>query len=85
VAVTDHGVGIAKTDLPKLFQKFSRIQNPLSQKEGGSGLGLFLASKLAQAHGGIITVNSKSKQGSTFTLRLPLKTAGTKNVIQLTE
>jgi signal transduction histidine kinase len=85
VAITDHGVGIAKRDLPKLFQKFSRIQNPLSQKEGGSGLGLFLASKLAQAHGGIITVSSRAGQGSTFTLKLPLRASGTKSVVQLTE
>jgi signal transduction histidine kinase len=78
-------VGITKADLPKLFQKFSRIQNPLSQKEGGSGLGLFLASKLAQAHGGVITVTSRPGQGSTFTFRLPLRANAARNVVQLTE
>ena len=83
--VADDGVGIARRDLPRLFQKFSRIQNPLSQKEGGSGLGLFLAQKLAEAHGGTITVSTKPKQGSVFMLQLPSRGSHAKNVVQLTE
>lgn len=71
VIVTDHGVGISKADIARIFEKFNRIDNPLSHSEGGSGLGLFLAMQLAQAHGGTIDVTSKLEKGTTFTLILP--------------
>lgn len=86
--IKDNGVGIEKKDIEKLFQKFSRIDNPLSDIESGTGLGLFLADKLASAHGGKITVKSSTsprKHGSTFTLSLPIKPTKVKSVIQLTE
>lgn len=73
IAVTDQGVGIADDDIDKLFQKFSRIENPLSRQEGGSGLGLFLAYQIARAHGGTITITSTQGKGSRFTLSLPRK------------
>lgn len=73
IAVSDHGVGISEQDMDQLFQKFRRINNPLSRSESGSGLGLFLAYQLARAHGGDITVESKEGKGSTFTLLLPTK------------
>lgn len=69
--VKDEGVGIAKEDVHRLFNKFDRIPNPLSYSEGGSGLGLFLARQLALAHGGDIEVESEEDKGSTFTLTLP--------------
>ena len=69
--MTDKGVGIAKQEQPKLFQKFSRIDNELSREAGGSGIGLYLAQKLAEAHGGSIKVVSEVGAGATFTLRLP--------------
>lgn len=69
--VVDRGVGIDSDDLPRLFEKFERIDNPLSQSEGGSGLGLFLSKRLAQAHGGDITVETTIGKGSTFTLLIP--------------
>lgn len=84
IKVIDHGVGIAHEDRSKLFQKFTRIQNPLSQKEGGSGLGLFLANKLAEAHHGKIIVDSEPEKGSSFTLKLPIKDSRIKSVVQLT-
>lgn len=71
VSVKDHGVGIAKEDIPRLFLKFGRIHNPLSHSEGGSGLGLFLALQLAEAHSGTIEVDSRVGKGTTFTLLLP--------------
>lgn len=85
VRVSDAGVGIDEKDLPNLFLKFVRIENPLSRSEGGSGLGLFLAQKLAQAHGGNIAVTSVVGKGSTFTVRLPLHQKQQKNVVQLIE
>ena len=71
VAVADQGVGIAQADFAKLFQKFSRIDNPLSIVVGGNGLGLYLAKKHIDAHGGSIDVQSVPGQGTTFTLQLP--------------
>lgn len=85
VEVEDYGVGIAEEDMGKLFQKFTRIENPLSRIEGGSGLGLFLADKIARAHHGEITISSSLGEGFTATLGLPRKSKLQKNVIQLTE
>lgn len=85
LVVTDEGVGIASKDLPNLFRKFTRIENPLSRSEGGSGLGLFLAYQLARAHGGDITVTSTEGGGSTFTLLLPASRVVTEaqvNIVQ---
>ena len=62
-----------KNDFEKLFLKFSRIPNALSQKEGGTGLGLFLAKKLAEAHQGSIEVISEDDRGSEFILSIPAK------------
>ncbi|MBL8122021.1 CHASE domain-containing protein [Candidatus Saccharibacteria bacterium] len=84
--ITDAGVGIASSDQAALFQKFSRIENPLSAKEGGSGLGLYLAQKLAEAHGGFITVSSRLGKGSRFTFSLPTRRSYTKDtVIHITD
>lgn len=71
IGIHDDGVGIKKSEFSKLFKKFSRLDNPLSQTEGGSGLGLFLAQRLARAHGGKIRISSTENIGSTFTLELP--------------
>lgn len=73
IAVIDRGVGIPDHDKDFLFQKFRRLNNPLTRSESGSGLGLFLAYQLARAHGGDITVTTKEGKGSTFTLLLPTK------------
>lgn len=85
LSVKDNGVGIADADIAKLFQKFGRIENPLSRSEGGSGLGLFLAQKLARAHRGSIHVRSRLGSGSTFTLVLPKQQPKSRNVAQLTD
>jgi signal transduction histidine kinase len=71
VDVTDHGVGIAEEDLPKLFQPFGRLPSAVAAGIPGTGLGLHLSSGLAQAQGGDIDVVSRPGDGSTFTLRLP--------------
>jgi signal transduction histidine kinase len=71
--IADKGVGIADEDVQKAFDKFNRIENPLSRQEGGSGLGLFLANQLAKGHGGHIRVEKKKgrSKGTTFVLTLP--------------
>lgn len=73
IGIRDYGVGIAPDDLKKMFLKFSRVNNKHSRKEGGTGLGLFLAYHIAKAHGGDITISSVPGEGSTFTLVLPYK------------
>jgi signal transduction histidine kinase len=71
ISVKDDGVGIVKRDRPKLFKKFSRIDNPLSVAVGGTGLGLYWAKKIIDLHKGSIIVTSKPNRGSTFTISLP--------------
>jgi len=73
ITVKDTGVGIAKNDFSKLFQQFSRINNPRSDHVTGTGVGLYLAHHLTILHGGTISVSSSIGKGSTFTVRLPRK------------
>ncbi len=73
-SVADTGVGIADADLPSLFQPFQQIRATRTLDDPGTGLGLTLSLKLAQLHGGDITVVSEPQQGSCFTFHLPLVT-----------
>jgi signal transduction histidine kinase len=73
--VADGGVGIASEDLPRLFNRFERIDNRETSHVGGTGLGLYLSRELARQHGGDIQVESRVHAGSTFTLTLPLVSA----------
>jgi Amt family ammonium transporter len=73
IAVGDKGIGIARTDLPKLFTPLVQLDAGLARKHGGVGLGLALARRLAELHGGTIEVESEPGKGSTFTLRLPIQ------------
>jgi PAS domain S-box-containing protein len=72
IAVEDTGVGIAAEEIPKVFEKFFRSDDPRVQAEVGSGLGLSLAREVVRMHGGEIVVESQLNQGSTFTILLPL-------------
>lgn len=72
VQVQDTGIGIAPEDQPRLFDRFYRVNRDRSRHTGGAGLGLAIASAIAQAHQGSLQVQSTLGQGSTFTLRLPL-------------
>jgi two-component system sensor histidine kinase VicK len=72
VCIQDEGVGIPKDSLDKLFKKFSRIDNPLSVKVGGTGLGLYWANEVIELHGGNIQVESVVSEGTTFTITLPV-------------
>ena len=73
IAVADSGSGIAGEDLAKLFQPLVQLDAGLARRAGGIGLGLALARRLAELHGGTIEVQSEPGQGSSFTLRLPMK------------
>jgi two-component system phosphate regulon sensor histidine kinase PhoR len=72
IRVRDHGCGIGPEHLPRLFERFYRVDKARSRKLGGTGLGLAIVKHIAQAHGGRATVESFPDQGSTFSLHLPL-------------
>jgi heavy metal sensor kinase len=69
--VRDTGVGIPTEHLPHIFDRFYRIDEARSRAEGGVGLGLAISRWIAEAHGGSISVESASGEGSTFTVQLP--------------
>ncbi len=74
--VEDRGLGIAPEDLKHIFEPFYRGREAVSQQIQGSGLGLNLVARIADAHGGRITLSSEPGKGSTFTLSLPAAAAG---------
>ncbi len=72
ISVKDNGIGIAKEDWQKVFEQFKQIENSLSRKVGGSGLGLPIAKQLMEAHKGFIWLESEINKGTTFFLALPV-------------
>lgn len=77
VSVKDEGIGIAEKDLLHAFDKFAQIENSLSRKAGGSGLGLPIAKQLLEAHKGAIWCSSKLEHGSDFCFAIPVTTTST--------
>ncbi|MGI0487612.1 GAF domain-containing protein [Pantanalinema rosaneae CENA516] len=71
--VWDTGIGIDEADQRLLFAPFSQIDSSLARKHQGSGLGLVITRKLAELHGGTVTLRSRSGQGAQFTVSLPLQ------------
>ncbi|MDL2362994.1 MAG: PAS domain-containing sensor histidine kinase [Patescibacteria group bacterium] len=70
VAITDNGVGIHEEDQAKIFEKFTRVNNALSDTVSGSGLGLYWVKKIVELHGGEIILTSELDSGSTFIIKL---------------
>lgn len=71
LSVKDNGIGIAKQDQPRIFERFYRVDTARSRNEGGTGLGLAIVKHLVIQIQGMITVDSDIGRGSTFTVRLP--------------
>ena len=71
ISVTDNGIGISRNDQKHVFDKFYRAQTGNIHKFKGLGLGLYYVRKIAEAHGGDVTVSSRQGKGSTFTVILP--------------
>ena len=71
VAICDAGIGIPPEHLPRLFERFYRVDKSRSRRLGGTGLGLAIVKHIAQVHGGTVAVESEPGKGSTFTMRIP--------------
>ena len=71
ISVSDTGIGIAPEDSPKIFEEFRQVGTDYAHKVEGTGLGLTLAKKFVELHGGRIWVESAPGKGSTFTFTLP--------------
>ena len=69
----DSGPGIPDEQLPRIFDRFYRVDVPRTRGIGGTGLGLAIAREVAEAHGGRIDVESRVGEGSTFSLVLPVE------------
>ncbi len=72
VSITDTGIGIAEENMPKLFEKFFRIEGKTKDNSPSSGLGLSIAQSIAELHDGEISVTSQAGKGSNFTVSIPL-------------
>ena len=76
ISVEDHGIGIPRDEQKKIFDRFHRVGTGLVHDVKGSGLGLSIVQHIVQAHGGQVTVESRSGEGSTFSILLPIEAAG---------
>jgi two-component system, OmpR family, phosphate regulon sensor histidine kinase PhoR len=74
VAVRDYGPGIAPDHLPRLTERFYRVDVADSRAQGGTGLGLALVKHVLNRHGGRVSIESERGVGATFTMHLPLPT-----------
>ncbi|MBC7549341.1 MAG: two-component sensor histidine kinase, partial [Cellulomonas sp.] len=71
IAIVDQGIGIARTDQERVFERFYRVDPARSRDTGGTGLGLSIVKHVVADHGGDVVVWSQPGRGSTFTLRIP--------------
>ena len=76
IAVADTGVGIPPADLPRITERFYRVDRARSRELGGTGLGLAIVKHLVIAHGGELTIESQPARGTTVRVRMPLGRMG---------
>ena len=73
IEIKDTGIGIPKQDLPKIWDRFYRVDQSRTRKTGGTGLGLYVAKQIIEAHGGDISVKSQENEGTIFTISLKVE------------
>lgn len=73
IAVSDTGKGIPSRDLPRIFERFYRVDDARNRESGGTGLGLAIVRNVVEMHGGAVSVESELGRGSTFTIALPIR------------
>lgn len=72
LCISDTGIGISEQDIPKIFDRFFRVENSRSRETGGSGLGLSIVKSVVESHGGSISVESQIAKGTRITVTFPL-------------
>ena len=86
LGITDEGIGIAQEDLERIFNEFEQIENPMTKKRSGTGLGLPIVKKLTELHHGTISLQSELGKGTEAILLLPLEqeasSIGTADTVQ---
>jgi signal transduction histidine kinase len=83
ISVADSGIGMAPEDIPRALQPFGQIDNSLARPHGGTGLGLPLAQRLIELHGGTLTIDSELGKGTTVTVVLPVERTYLRDVASL--
>ena len=85
LAVADAGPGIAAEHLPRIWDRFYRVDKARSRALGGTGLGLAIVKYIAEAHGGTVYAHSELGKGTTFAIALPLAASADQNAERATE